>query len=90
MTQSSYRPRLIILVLLTAVSTLSLNMFTPSLANIAADFETSWAMVNIAIAGYLAVVALLQLFVGPLSDRYGRRPVLLVSLVVLLSLHLVA
>jgi MFS transporter, DHA1 family, multidrug resistance protein len=41
-------------------------MFTPSLANMAADFETSYAKVNLAIAGYLAVVALLQLLIGPL------------------------
>jgi len=82
MTALAPRPRLIILVLLTALSNTSLNMFTPSLANMAADFETSYAKVNLAIAGYLAVVALLQLLIGPLSDRFGRRPVLLISLAI--------
>jgi Bcr/CflA subfamily drug resistance transporter len=73
-------PRFITLVLLAAMSTLSLNMFLPSLANIAVDFETEYAVANLAIAGYLGVTALLQLILGPLSDRFGRRPVMLGAL----------
>ncbi len=73
-------PRVITLILMAAVSLLSLNMFLPSLAQMAVDFDTSYAIVNISVAGYLAVSALLQLVMGPLSDRYGRRPVLLVGL----------
>lgn len=70
------------LVLLTGFSPLSLNMFMPSLPNIAEEFSTDYATVSIAIAGYLAIAAMIQLVVGPLSDRVGRRPVLLVALIV--------
>ncbi|MAL78407.1 MAG: Bcr/CflA family drug resistance efflux transporter [Sneathiella sp.] len=73
-------PRLSTLVLLTALSVLSLNMFLPSLANMAVDFEADYALLTFAIAGYLGVTAVLMLILGPLSDRYGRRPVMLVSL----------
>ncbi|WP_300019287.1 multidrug effflux MFS transporter [uncultured Roseobacter sp.] len=73
-------PRLVTLILLTAVSTLSLNMFLPSLASIAVDLDAPYATVSLAVAGYLAVTAVIQLIVGPLSDRVGRRPVLLASL----------
>ncbi|MEO1160496.1 MAG: multidrug effflux MFS transporter [Pseudomonadota bacterium] len=75
-------PALVTLILLTAFSTLSLNMFLPSLANIATDLEASYATVSLAVAGYLAITAVIQLVVGPLSDRFGRRPVLLLSLLV--------
>lgn len=75
-------PRLATLILMTAVSLLSLNMFLPSLASMARDFGTDYAIVNISVAGYLAVSAVLQLVMGPLSDRYGRRPVLLTGLTV--------
>ncbi|MEM7548002.1 MAG: multidrug effflux MFS transporter [Pseudomonadota bacterium] len=75
-------PALITLIALTAVSTLSLNMFLPSLANIANDLEAEYATVSLAIAGYLATTAVIQVIIGPLSDRVGRRPVLLGSLVV--------
>ena len=74
---ASSPPRLSTLVLLTALSVLSLNMFLPSLANIAEEFEADYALVNLSIAGYLGIMAVLQLIMGPLSDRYGRRPVLL-------------
>ena len=74
---ASSPPRLSTLVLLTALSVLSLNMFLPSLANIAEEFEADYALVNFSIAGYLGIMAVLQLIMGPLSDRYGRRPVLL-------------
>ena len=74
---ASSPPRLSTLVLLTALSVLSLNMFLPSLSNIAEEFEADYALVNLSIAGYLGITAVLQLVMGPLSDRYGRRPVLM-------------
>jgi MFS transporter, DHA1 family, multidrug resistance protein len=72
-------PRLITLILLTGISILSLNMFLPSLVNITKEFETDYAIVSLSIAGYLAVTAVLQLIIGPLSDRFGRRPVILAA-----------
>ncbi len=68
--------------LLTGLSVLSLNMFLPSLANIAEAFRADYALVNVSIAGYLGVTAVLQLIIGPLSDRFGRRPVLLTGLAI--------
>ena len=73
-------PRLVTLIFLTGISTLSLNMFLPSLVNIAVDFEADYAIVSLSIAGYLAITAILQILIGPLSDRFGRRPVLLATL----------
>lgn len=72
-------PHLITLILLTGFSPLSLNMFMPSLANIADDLATDYTTVSLSISGYLAITAVIQLIVGPLSDRIGRRPVLLVA-----------
>lgn len=82
MTAPSTPPRLITIILLTAFSTLSLNMFLPSLANIAHHLDADYALVSLAVAGYLAVTAVIQLIAGPLSDRFGRRPVILVSLAI--------
>ncbi len=71
-------PHLVTLVLLTATSVMSLNMFLPSLANIAQEFEVSYALASVSVSGFLAVTAVLQLVLGPLADRFGRRPVLLI------------
>jgi len=73
-------PRLLTLILLTGLSVLSLNMFLPSLTQIAATFKADYAVVSLAIGGYLAVSAVLQLIMGPLSDMIGRRPVILAGL----------
>lgn len=73
-------PHLNTLILLTAMSVLSLNMFLPSLAAIAADFGVDYGVANLAIGGFLAVSVVLQILLGPLSDRYGRRPVILFGL----------
>ena len=75
-------PKLSTLVLLTGLSVLSLNMFLPSLSNIAEEFQADYSLVSVSVAGYLGVTAVLQLIMGPLSDRFGRRPVLLVGLVI--------
>ena len=73
-------PHLITLILLASFATVSLNMFLPSLANIAVDLNADYALVSLAVAGYLGITAIIQLIVGPLSDRWGRRPVMLAAL----------
>ena len=73
-------PRMLTLVLLAALSTLSLKLFLPSLTNIAKEFQADYSLVSLSIAGYLAITAVLQLIIGPMSDRFGRRPVLLCGL----------
>ncbi|WP_271946668.1 multidrug effflux MFS transporter [Ruegeria faecimaris] len=73
-------PSLVTLVFATALSVLTLNMFLPSLAHMSVDFQVDYGLMNLAVAGYLAVSAVLQLIMGPLSDRYGRRPVLLICM----------
>ena len=70
-------PRFFTLAAMTALSVLSFNMITPSLATIAADFHVTYAVASVAVSGFLAVNAVLYLILGPLSDMYGRRPVLL-------------
>ena len=75
-------PHLATLIILTGVSVLTLNMFLPSLQHMAEDFGVDYAVVNLAVAGYLVVTGVLQIVLGPLSDRYGRRPVLLVAMAV--------
>ncbi|KPD11479.1 Bcr/CflA family efflux MFS transporter [Phaeobacter sp. 11ANDIMAR09] len=73
-------PHLVTLIYANALAVLSLNMFLPSLARIAEEFDSGYGLVNLAVAGYLGISAILQLLMGPLSDRFGRRPVLLVSM----------
>ncbi|MDO6589199.1 Bcr/CflA family drug resistance efflux transporter [Loktanella sp. D2R18] len=73
-------PHIMTLVLITGMSALSMTIFLPSLAKMTADFETDYAIMQIALSGYLAATAVLQIFVGPISDRYGRRIMILGSL----------
>ncbi|WP_099866755.1 multidrug effflux MFS transporter [Pararhizobium haloflavum] len=82
-------PHIITLVLMAAVGALNMNIFLPSLPGMAAWFETDYALVQLTVSLYLAGTALLQLFLGPLSDRFGRRPVMLASLWLFLAATLV-
>jgi DHA1 family bicyclomycin/chloramphenicol resistance-like MFS transporter len=73
-------PHILTLVGLAGVSVLAMNVFLPSLPAMAEWFDTSYGMVQLSVALYLGANAVLQLVVGPLSDRYGRRPVILTGL----------
>ena len=68
------------LICLAAIGALALNMHLPSLPAMAETFNVSYSTTTLSITLFLAMNAVFQIFVGPLSDRYGRRPVVLVSL----------
>lgn len=73
-------PHLGTLVLLTALPVLTLNMFLPSLPAMTRALGTTETGLALAVSGYMVASAVLQLVMGPLSDRIGRRPVLLAAM----------
>lgn len=70
-------PHIATLILMVGTSALAMNVFLPSLPNMTDHFDTDYRVMQLSVALYLGVSALLQLVIGPLSDRFGRRPVLL-------------
>lgn len=67
---------------ITALGPLSTDMYLPSLPAMTGIFDTDAAGVQLTLSVFLAGFAVTQLIYGPLSDRYGRRPVMLGGLVV--------
>lgn len=77
-------PHIATLVVIAGLSALNMNLILPSLPGISTYYQADYALVQLAVSGYLAVTGLLQLIIGPLSDRYGRRPVMIASLSIFL------
>src|SRR6266542_1861020 len=69
-----------VLALLTAVGPLSVDMYLPSLPDIGRELAAPPAQVQLTISFYLVGFALGQIVYGPLSDRHGRKPILLAAL----------
>jgi DHA1 family bicyclomycin/chloramphenicol resistance-like MFS transporter len=74
-----------VLAALAATGTLATNILLPSLPQMAASLHVSTAAVTSSITVFLAVFALGQLVVGPISDRYGRRRPVLIGFAVFLA-----
>ncbi len=74
-------PAIWLLVAMTGLGPFSMQVLVPSLPGMAAQFGASNAAVQSTLTLYLAGVASGQLFYGPLSDQFGRRPLLLGGLV---------
>lgn len=72
-------PHISTLILLSGLAALSMNSFLPSLPGMTEYFQTDYRLMQLSVAIYLGMNAVLQVFVGPISDRFGRRPVLLWS-----------
>jgi DHA1 family bicyclomycin/chloramphenicol resistance-like MFS transporter len=70
-------PHIATLILIAGLAALSLNVFLPSLPLMARHFGVPYPMMQLSVSLYLVATALLQLVIGPISDRFGRRPVML-------------
>jgi DHA1 family bicyclomycin/chloramphenicol resistance-like MFS transporter len=71
---------LALLIAMTGVSSLSLNILVPAIPSMVMKFATDPANVQLTVSLYLLGLAVAQLVFGPLSDRFGRRPVVLTGL----------
>jgi DHA1 family bicyclomycin/chloramphenicol resistance-like MFS transporter len=71
---------LVLLIAMTGVSSVSLNILVPAMPGMAAKFATDPGNVALTVSLYLLGLALAQLLFGPLSDRFGRRPVVVSGL----------
>jgi len=77
----------VIIALLIAVSTMnpiSVNIIVPALTSMAAGLGTDFATAQLTLTAYLFSTAVSQLILGLLSDKYGRRPVLLAGILIYL------
>lgn len=64
---------------LTAFGAVTIDLYLPTLPAIARDYGTSAAAVQLTLSTFFVGMALGQLFFGPLSDRIGRRPTILIG-----------
>jgi DHA1 family bicyclomycin/chloramphenicol resistance-like MFS transporter len=77
---SRSRVMLLLLVAMTGVAPISLYMLVPALPELARVFGRDISIAQMTVSLYMVGLAFSQLIMGPLSDRFGRRPVLLAGL----------
>ena len=78
-------PHILTLTLMAGIAAMNMNVFLPSLPMMAEYFGTDYAVMQLSVSLYLGTTALLQIVIGPLSDRFGRRPVTLWSMALFLA-----
>jgi MFS transporter, DHA1 family, multidrug resistance protein len=74
------RVMLLLLVAMTGVAPISLYMLVPALPLLAKNFASDISVAQMTVSLYMVGIACSQILMGPLSDRFGRRPVLLAGL----------
>ncbi len=83
--KSSGLPTVPVLVALSALMPLGMHVVLPAIPAMAADLNASIATMQMTVTLYMVAVALAQIVYGPMSDRYGRKPPLLVGLGIFLA-----
>jgi DHA1 family bicyclomycin/chloramphenicol resistance-like MFS transporter len=74
---ASARRLLALLIAMTAIAPLTLNIIVPAVPHLAIVLNASTDTVQLTVSLYLMVLAFSQLALGPLSDKFGRRPVII-------------
>ncbi|WP_322517746.1 multidrug effflux MFS transporter [Rhodopseudomonas palustris] len=76
---------LLLLVLMNGAAPIALYIFVPALPVLAGDFGSDISVAQMTVSLYMVGLACSQLIMGPLSDRFGRRPVLLGGLTLMVA-----
>ena len=81
---------LLLLMATTAIGPTSLNILVPAVPELAHQFGTPATTMQLTVSLFLIGLAVAQLVMGPLSDRFGRRPVMLAGLALTVFASLMA
>ncbi len=84
------RPAVFALIAISGLSPFAINSVVPSMPAISLAFDAPYARVQLMLSAFLASVAIAQIIIGPLSDRFGRRPVLLGGFLVFVAVTALA
>lgn len=76
---------LLLLVVMTGIAPISLYILVPALPALATTFGRDISIAQMTVSLYMVGIALSQLTMGPLSDKFGRRPVLLGGLALMVA-----
>lgn len=76
---------LLLLVVMTGIAPISLYILVPALPVLATTFGRDISIAQMTVSLYMVGIALSQLIMGPLSDKFGRRPVLLGGLALMVA-----
>lgn len=81
-TRTTMPPGIVVLLLtlLLGIQPITTDLYLPALPSLTRDLDTHVAAVQLTLSGLIIAFGLAQLVVGPLADRFGRRPVLLIGL----------
>ncbi|TMK49419.1 MAG: multidrug effflux MFS transporter [Alphaproteobacteria bacterium] len=82
---ASSRLMLLMLVAMTGVAPISLYMLVPALPMLATLFQRDISIAQMTVSLYMVGIACSQIIMGPLSDKFGRRPVLLWGLALMVA-----
>ncbi|MFT6559152.1 multidrug effflux MFS transporter [Sneathiella sp.] len=74
-----------VLIIISMCGPLGMNIILPSISSFQLVFETDYAMSQLTLTVYLAAIAVGQLIYGPLSDRFGRRPIVIAGLLIFIA-----
>ncbi len=74
------RPSLAILVVISAIQPFALNVLAPATPALSRALNTDYGTIQLTLSLYLLTVAITQLIIGPVSDRVGRRPCVLIGI----------
>lgn len=75
------KPSVLILVAISMVAPAGINIIAPSMPAFVSTFGTDYGRVQLALSLFLVAIAMAQLVLGPLSDFFGRRPVVLAGMI---------
>jgi len=76
---------LLLLVVMTGIAPISLYILVPALPVLATNFGRDISIAQMTVSLYMVGIALSQIIMGPLSDKFGRRPVLLAGLALMVA-----
>lgn len=71
---------LFFLVIISAFPPLTIDLYLPALPTMVDIFSTTESMVNLTLSSYFITYAIGLLFWGPLSEKFGRKPILLIGI----------